>query len=233
MKLKKIAALALAGVMAVSMLAGCAGKGTGDKSETTELTATVIDSLKDAIGKKDFVTVGADANLQKNLDAVAAAYGMTVTASNAETEMMKLDSKLSTTPLAVATSDYKASTAEATVFNVLVGSSSKSETAYAAVQNLVTRIMNAGNNNSDATIYGISAGLQYIVDKADTSKTDYSTGYTARQLGESTATTYDLKYNYKVNVAAAKVENSLTGGSQYVVAYTVTRTATPVARPEK
>ena len=39
MKLKKFAALALAGVMAVSMLAGCAGKGTGDKSETTCLTA--------------------------------------------------------------------------------------------------------------------------------------------------------------------------------------------------
>ncbi len=54
MKLKKIASLALAGVMAVSMLAGCAN-GTGSSSTTTDDDATVatvtVDDAMNAVQK--------------------------------------------------------------------------------------------------------------------------------------------------------------------------------------
>ena len=56
MKLKKIASLMLAGVMAVSMLAGCAGKGTDDKDDgntevkpTPSSAVTVMNDAQDAV----------------------------------------------------------------------------------------------------------------------------------------------------------------------------------------
>ena len=56
MKLKKIASLMLAGVMAVSMLAGCSGKGTDNKGEETvtasTLTGKVISALDEDTTKK-------------------------------------------------------------------------------------------------------------------------------------------------------------------------------------
>ena len=60
MKLKKIAALALAGVMAVSMLAGCAGKGTDDKNDITDLTSAVIAQLSSDTTKKVTFTKSTD-----------------------------------------------------------------------------------------------------------------------------------------------------------------------------
>ena len=60
MKLKKIASLMLAGVMAVSMLAGCAGKGTDDKEPETETNpvsgaaAAINNKLDDNKGKISF-----------------------------------------------------------------------------------------------------------------------------------------------------------------------------------
>ena len=56
MKLKKIASLMLAGVMAVSMLAGCSGKGTDDKNDgntevkpTPSNAVTVMNDAQDAV----------------------------------------------------------------------------------------------------------------------------------------------------------------------------------------
>ena len=63
MKLKKIASLALAGIMAVSMLAGCKDGGNGNSGSSSENTNTVTgysdvlaDAVNDAVKDKDFVT---------------------------------------------------------------------------------------------------------------------------------------------------------------------------------
>ena len=62
MKLKKIASLALAGVMVVSMLAGCSGKSTddnngGDPIVNTGVAGKVIDALDEDTSKKVEFTV--------------------------------------------------------------------------------------------------------------------------------------------------------------------------------
>ena len=70
MKLKKIASLALAGIMAVSMLAGCKDGGNGNSSSSSENTNTatgysamLAEELKDTAAKK-YVTF-ADSNSDK------------------------------------------------------------------------------------------------------------------------------------------------------------------------
>ena len=81
MKLKKIASLALAGVMAVSMLAGCSGKGnnSGNNNGDGVVTATgvnadtVIAALKDAT--TEAVKVTASSELQNELETVVKFLG--------------------------------------------------------------------------------------------------------------------------------------------------------------
>ena len=81
MKLKKIASLALAGVMAVSMLAGCSGKGnnSGNNNGNGVVTATgvnadtVIAALKDAT--TEAVKVTASSELQNELETVVKYLG--------------------------------------------------------------------------------------------------------------------------------------------------------------
>ena len=81
MKLKKIASLALAGVMAVSMLAGCSGKGnnSGNNDGNGVVTATgvnadtVIAALKDAT--TEAVKITASSELQNELETVVKYLG--------------------------------------------------------------------------------------------------------------------------------------------------------------
>ena len=81
MKLKKIASLALAGVMAVSMLAGCSGKGnnSGNNNGDDVVTATgvnadtVIAALKDAT--TEAVKVTASSELQNELETIVKFLG--------------------------------------------------------------------------------------------------------------------------------------------------------------
>ena len=71
MKLKKIASLALAGIMAVSMLAGCNGSNGGNNSssssENTNTTSNVTESVlaKSSKAVNNVLTVNADDTLDK------------------------------------------------------------------------------------------------------------------------------------------------------------------------
>ena len=71
MKLKKIASLALAGIMAVSMLAGCKDGGNGNSgsssSENTNTTSNVTESVlaKSSKAVNNVLTVNADDTLDK------------------------------------------------------------------------------------------------------------------------------------------------------------------------
>ena len=82
MKLKKIASLALAGVMAVSMLAGCSGKSTDDNgtddnqgggtTQTTGVSAVVYENLSQA--SKNMVKLSDDSSLNASLQKVVDDY---------------------------------------------------------------------------------------------------------------------------------------------------------------
>ena len=228
MKLKKIAALALAGVMAVSMLAGCAGKGADDKKDPTTGTSTAFtNSVVAALQKKveaykDYVTVSTDANLQKNLESATALYGLIASEGNIETVMQSLDSSLNTTALPAVnnTTAYKDASATQTVFSVAVVNYDNNKTDYAAVQEMVNTIAvndkTLGSNDTKNLMDTIKYGKSYGA-------------YSSIGLDGKQSFT-GLNFKYQINVATVKVENTAVEGSgRYVVAFTVTRTATAVS----
>lgn len=233
MKLKKIAALALAGVMAVSMLAGCANKGTDDKKDpttdatTTAFTKDLVSALEKKVeAHKDYITVGTDATLQKNLETATSLYGLIASEENIESAMKSLDTKLSTDKLPLvnagttttgSSTSYEDAVKTSSVFTVVKADyNDQNQTTYRLVQNLVSTLMAdttlGGNGTLEQTLgYGKSYGAYS------------STGVDGKQ------TFTGLNFKYQINVATVKVENPTTAGTgRYVVAVTVTRTATPV-----
>ena len=82
MKLNKIAALAMAGVMAVSMLAGCSGKGNGngnggDGTVVVDPTSSVVDTVNNnqSVLNKVKITFAADSDLDNALEALVKRNG--------------------------------------------------------------------------------------------------------------------------------------------------------------
>ena len=78
MKLKKIASLMLAGIMAVSMLAACGGNTVNDDDQDDDTIVTPVDdSFAAAINgelntaQKNTLTITADSNLEAILNKVA------------------------------------------------------------------------------------------------------------------------------------------------------------------
>ena len=78
MKLKKIASLMLAGIMAVSMLAACGnansnggngGEGEGEGTQTSGYSTVMADELKDALKDKDYITFSDNATDESSLKA--------------------------------------------------------------------------------------------------------------------------------------------------------------------
>ena len=84
MKLKKIASLALAGVMAVSMLAGCANKpgNNNDGNGNGQVETTVADVLNKAQTGDVKVNFTENADLNAALQTAIAEYGIKVNADN-------------------------------------------------------------------------------------------------------------------------------------------------------
>ena len=77
MKLKKIASLALAGVMAVSMLAGCKGTDGSNNSSSTTTAASIIDAVNNGQDGANKVKVAftADSKLEDAAKKAVAAHG--------------------------------------------------------------------------------------------------------------------------------------------------------------
>ena len=94
MKLKKIASLALAGVMAVSMLAGCSGKGSdGNNSEVVVPSASsIVKAVNDGQKATNKVKVNftSDSELDAALKRIADTYGISVDESKIEAALENL-----------------------------------------------------------------------------------------------------------------------------------------------
>ena len=84
MKLKKIASLALAGVMAVSMLAGCKsgtpnpnpGEGEGEGNTATGYSATLGDKVSDAVKDLGYITFADSAAAKAALEDAVGNLGL-------------------------------------------------------------------------------------------------------------------------------------------------------------
>ena len=222
MKLKKIASLALAGLMAVSMLAGC-NNGTGNKNDgntvvVNGMTGKVIAALdKDTT---DVVSFSSSSDLENTLTLAVKNAGTDVTALSIDVDDLdNIDPDLTDDGLAAVNTDSKDGEKAA-----------KKEQSYTAVVQL-----------SDSDI-GSSADfaakkLAAKVDEIHAIANDNST--VLAKLPKTTVTyTWDTEaekdywytLGYKGDIAVVEVTDAVTGRTTYVAAITVTRTATKVEK---
>lgn len=225
MKLKKIAALALAGVMAVSMLAGCAGKGTDDKN-TTGTTSTLATSVATELNKnttyKDKLSAAYSASLQDSLDKVVAMTGVKSDVSSVETYLSKVDTSLTSTSYlptvgASGATDYANDSAvQKTYGAVVVSDSTNAMNEKGVASALVTELEKEGIYAS--TTLGNATNLP----TKGTAKLYYDYVNGEYQY-------YHFEFSYTLDVAVSKVEDAVNGSTLYVAAYAVTRTPSKVA----
>ena len=214
MKLKKIASLMLAGVMAVSMLAGCSGNGSNNNNNNDDpvvdssLTGQVIAALDEDTTKN--VEFAADSNLEAVLNKVVSNVGYDGVKSIEWQDLVGVDSELGT-------------------WNQLpnVGKSSTTDDDKDE-QKAIFVYSIAGNGMNDATI------AKKLAEKID----EHNIGEVSNNdvswvdLPEYTPTTSDndgdywYVLDYTAGVATVEVSDAVTGETEYVVAVTVTRTPT-------
>ena len=227
MKLKKIAALALAGVMAVSMLAGCAGKGTDDKTDMSKLGAAVVSELAKATTDK--VTFTADNSLTDAVTALKAKYGTNYDLGTMKIAELSEVSKSypNTTKLFVSVVDPASVGSvsgtyvdlnEDAVSEEAVKAATKSQTATYKIDCSAVK----GYTNTDAIAKALAAKIDSAVaaDKtlvANSGKYKAASGYEAR-----------VDYTYTGVVSVYAETDAETGVVSYYAYYTVTRTGSEV-----
>ena len=211
MKLKKIASLALAGIMAVSMLAGCDAASSSSSENTapaTGLVGKVIENLSEDVTKKVTFTAGSD--LQTTLNKMVAYYGSnksTLSTDFTDTNLVKFDDDLEAAelPAVDATVVDKDDDAVSTAKVVTVNSSDANE-------DYVAKLI-AAKIEDDYVMEG-STKLAGLPVKGNDLKSS------------STVSTADCYYTftYTGEIAVAEIDDVVSHNTVYVVAYTVTRT---------
>ena len=208
MKLKKIASLMLAGVMAVSMLAGCSGNGSNNNNNDDPVVvpgvnvANVISQLDS--DTTDKVTFSADNTLQNALNDGVQDFGI----------------------LSLGFNENQIITYVGTLANVETTSNNAFSTGSNTADDEQT-VMHAGvvDTNGMNDTYA----LRELADAIDTSVASVTT-MVENSLGANAQVqdgdTY-YTYEYTGELAIAKVE-SVSGESSYIFVYTIDRTPTEV-----
>ena len=214
MKLKKIASLMLAGVMAVSMLAGCSGKGTDNKGEETvtasTLTGKVISALDEDTTKK--VAFSSSSVLDAAIAKAVQQVGVDDTISNDLLNQINSDISEKDELAAIGTASYKNNKNKA-----------KSDGEKASA----TWVMNTSFVTAGASEAYV---VKQIADQLDNDILD-----TLKDKLDSHSITYNIDgeeyyytFKYTGDLSVVKVSDVVTGVSDYVVVYTITRTPTKV-----
>ena len=222
MKLKKIASLALAGIMAVSMLAGCKDGGNGNSGSSSENTNTVTgysdvlaDAVNDAVKDKDFVTFQ-----DNNADQTALQNSLNYLATNDIADVVR---------------DHRT---PAVVENVWADGWKQVRNYISNELKLANKNLNEGDMNlkwyttKDKVNSDVKCGVIYAVDGSvginETIKQVASTldDY-LDDLDESVTTSSDkLVWEYEYVVSVSVAERSVGDNSVNVVLVTVDRTVT-------
>ena len=218
MKLKKIASLALAGVMAVSMLAGCSNgtKPEDDKKDpavNTGLTGNVIAALDEDTTKN--VEFTADSNLEAVLKKAVQNAGSDWNGVNGITysDLTAIDPDLgnSNKLTAVGTSDGNKDDDKKESKAVFVEKvQGQGKNAATIANDLAKKIDNRKDFVViDGSDYGWEKLPAYSMDYKDNDGKDFW---------------YD--FDYTAGVAVVEVTDAVTGETNYIVAVNVVRTAT-------
>ena len=217
MKLKKFAAMMLAGVMAVSMLAGCS---TGVKPEDpTEETVTGVNAASviaalDADTTKN-VTFSASSDLQKTLEDAIKKNNGAVTVVDIDA-LIKIDDELSKTKLPIAANDDD------------MDQSELKEQNFTFIKTVGETSKNAGDYTEKYIVNELAKAIDKATATQDTKAwVDLpmeSKEYTSKDDGSKF--TIDFKYTAEVAVSTA---TSINGDSIVYAVVSVTRTPTRVA----
>ena len=227
MKLKKIASLMLAGVMAVSMLAGCSGKGTTDPENPddnqvvvpTGTVGKVITALDDKV--TDDVTVSASASLESALQKAVENAGLANISSSNKTTLQNtlkdIDDTLNFWPLIPQvkldrSGDADDKEVQNFTFIVTMENYKGSDEEY-----VVGKIADAIENQSIMNKWG---GGDLKMNDDLPSKSDI--------YKENTSDEYRYNFDYTADVAVVCVTDAVTGMTTYVAVCDVTRTPTKV-----
>ena len=214
MKLKKIASLMLAGVMAVSMLAGCSGNGSNNNNNNDEdpvvntgMAGKVIAALdKDTTDKVAFTASSSlETTLQKAVQNVGTDISNSKMAANILDALLKVDTDLTSKAIPQATSNSKATDKEeqsVTTVTVLDKANIGSDENYAS-------------KALAAAVEGFKADGVHTLAKLEADSVIYT---------DNDGKNYWYNFTYTGDMAVIEVTDSVTGQSTYVVAYTITRT---------
>ena len=215
MKLKKIASLMLAGVMAVSMLAGCSGNGSNNNNNNnddpvvnTGMTGKVIAALdKDTTDKVAFTASSSlEIALQKAVQNVGSdVVGNAGFAGEVMTELTKINPDLTSTEFVGGTEE-----------------NDKKEQSYTCVQLLNNSDIGASEEYAAAKLADMveateADGVKALADLGTFSK-DYDSGK------------YFYSFDYTGDMAVVEVTNAVTGQTSYISVVTITRTPTKVEK---
>ena len=218
MKLKKIAALALAGVMAVSMLAGCAGKGTDDKKDPTDTSgvtaAAVIGALDESVTKmvKFSESTALGSTVDKMVQYLGVDAAKNLNYKTAMKEMVKFDKNLSSTYY----------------FNDTKNANEDDVKKEASIT-YVTVLKAVDKNYADTAVVKLLADKVKGADVQATNKTLPNLNKTSQNYTDSeTSKKYYYAFSYTGNMSVTKL-TELDGTVNYILAFTVTRTPAKTA----
>ena len=208
MKLKKIASLMLAGVMAVSMLAGCKGSANSGEEENPVVPTTGI--VADANGvltdtEKEIFSYVGSTNLDTILKEIAA------------------DTKnLSEQDIASAYTKFTAGTQDADLNSKL---RDKLEGLKAAGGKFTNAPAN-GKSQSYGWVYTISGKMTQTEAVEATAKyfADYMSGNNVETVVEYNSAKYNAEYSVEISAVKASNNSNVDGESAWVIAFVVTQT---------
>ena len=241
MKLKKIASLMLAGVMAVSMLTACnTTSNDNDDNQDDDIVIPVDDSFAVDINnelntaQKNTLTITADSDLEALLNKVADKFddhSLQITAGQVVTAFV-LDTDSTVPQDARHLMGLKD---DASLTTAVTGSgvaSSLAPDGWNSVQNAGNYVWKYfGENDSTETTLDFivvdggqtEEGLAHeVADQLKALMTEY------RMPGEAKVGTKDYDYDYTGHVASIKLDNLRGDESFYVVAVEITKTPTEV-----
>ena len=211
MKLKKIASLMLAGVMAISMLAGCSN-GNGGKDEGTvvvpsDLTGKVIAALDE--DTTDLISFSSSTTLNNAVATAVKMVGTNNPSNITVTLLNSIDSNIAD----------KALDAPASGTSEADSKANKKEAKGAYVYDPTTVVVGAAES------YNVKKIAEELDDQvASLSLPTHSADYTVDDE------TFYLNYKYTAELSVVELSNPVNGTTDYVVVATLVRTASVVNR---
>ena len=224
MKLKKIASLALAGVMAVSMLAGCKGTDGSNNSSSTTTAASIIDAVNNGQDGANKVKVAftADSKLEDAAKKAVAAHNDTFDyyfISNKSDCVKEIADYAAIVATKNAVSDFYKN-------NTATGAQPTNPAPKDGEKNVYFNVVSLGTSAASTTFLMNHAASLIDADVAKLDDTtlvtkDEATGTWAGSQTMDDDTYYDFSYTGTACLFSAPNSD---GSTNYYMAYTITQT---------